>query len=74
MTPDQIEVIAQRFHAAECAGEWCDEPEASKERFREVARIAIANLNHQLAAIRSASTLSGLVNADRIQRSEQPTF
>jgi hypothetical protein len=69
MKPDQIEIVAQRFHAVECTGEWCDEPEASKERFREVARTAIANLEHQIATIRSASTLSGIVAADRTMRS-----
>jgi hypothetical protein len=57
MTHDPIELVAQTFYAAECMGEWHTEPEALRERFRDLARTAIATLNQQITATRSAKTL-----------------
>jgi hypothetical protein len=53
MARDQVEHVAQAFYAAECSGEWHNEPEATKERFRDCARTAIAILHRQMAQLRT---------------------
>jgi hypothetical protein len=57
MVQDPVELVAQAFHAAECSGEWHEEPDALKEPFRDLARAAIATLNQQMAEVRSATVL-----------------
>jgi hypothetical protein len=55
MARDQVELVAQAFYAAERSGEWQNEPEATKERFRDYARTAIATLHRQMAQLRTGS-------------------
>ena len=53
MTRNQVELVAQAFYAAEYSGEWQNEPEATRERFRDCARTAIATLDRQMAQLRT---------------------
>lgn len=54
MTHEQVEHVARAFYEAEYPGEWNEVPEAAQEHFRDLARTAIATLNCQIAAYRSA--------------------
>ena len=49
MTSEQVERVAQAFYEAEYLIEWLDAPSILQEQHRELARSAIAFLNHQIA-------------------------
>lgn len=49
MTSEQVERVAQAFYEAEYSSEWCDAPDLLREQHRELARSAIAILDHQPA-------------------------
>ncbi|WP_262028551.1 hypothetical protein [Microvirga sp. Mcv34] len=57
MTPNQIERVAQAFYATEHPGDWDDAPEALREEFRDLARIAIS-LAEQQTSHRGSSLIA----------------
>ena len=56
MTPDQVELVAQAFYAAEYPGNWNSAPEPVRADFRNLARMAIGLLGQQMAQCRSSAT------------------
>lgn len=55
MTREQVEHVARTFYEAEYRGHWHDAPGRLQECFRDRARTALATLNRQIAACRSAA-------------------
>jgi hypothetical protein len=58
MTPDQVELVAKAFYAAEYVGDWDDAPEISQEQFRDLARTAITLLHQQISGCRASLMLA----------------
>jgi hypothetical protein len=56
MKPDQVELVAQAFYAAEYSGDWDDAPEILQQQFRDLARTAITLLHQQISHCRSSLT------------------
>ncbi|QRM28063.1 hypothetical protein [Microvirga sp. VF16] len=54
MTPNQVELVAQAFYAAEHSGDWDDAPELLQEQFRDLARTAITLLQQQISHCRAS--------------------
>jgi hypothetical protein len=71
MTPDQVELVAQAFYAAEFSGDWEDAPEILQEQFRDLARTAITLLHQQISQCRSSPTFATLSEAGRAREAAQ---
>lgn len=69
MTHDPVELVAHAFYAAECSGAWSDQPNAVKERFRTLARSAIATLGLQMTEIRSTAMVPFVLQPKHKDRS-----
>ena len=69
MTPDQVELVAQAFYAAEYPGGWENAPEPLRAHFRNLARVAIALLGQQMAQCRSSPALAPMARS-RLERWE----
>lgn len=54
MSPDQVELVARAFYAAEYSDDWDDAPENVRERFREMACTAISLLHEQISHCRAS--------------------
>ncbi len=48
MTQEQVERVARAFYEVEFSTSWEDAGEAIQDRFRGLARTAIATLNYQI--------------------------
>ena len=61
MTPEQVEYVARAFYEAEHRGDWEGAPGGLQQRFRDLARLAIATLNRE---IRNQQTMTFVVRPD----------
>ena len=68
MTPDQVELVAQAFYAAEYPSGWENAPEPLRAHFRNLARMAISLLGQQMAQCRSSPTLAPMVRSQLDRR------
>ncbi len=48
MTPEQVGYVARAFYEAEHRGDWEGAPGDLQQRFRDLARLAIATLNREI--------------------------
>jgi len=67
MTPDQVELVAQAFYAAEYSSVWKDAPQPIKARFRNLARLAIALLGQQIAECRASPVSAPMCKFHRLE-------
>ena len=65
MTPNQVELVAQAFYAAEYSGGWDDAPDILQEQFRDMARTAITLLHQQFSQCWSSPALAKISEAGR---------
>jgi hypothetical protein len=63
MTPDQVELVAQAFFAAEYSDDWDDAPAIVQQQFRDLARTAITLLHQQISHCRSSLVLAKVSGA-----------
>lgn len=49
MTQEQVEHVARAFYEVEFLASWDEAGEAIQDRFKGLARTAIATLNHQIS-------------------------
>jgi hypothetical protein len=56
MTLEQVEHVARAFYEAEFLGLWDNAQGAIQEHFRDLARAAIATLDHEIAQFRRPAT------------------
>jgi hypothetical protein len=72
MTPNQVELVAQAFYAAEYSGDWDDAPEVLREQYRDLSRMAIALLHQQISHCRSSLMQAKMSEPVHEKESVQP--
>ena len=65
MTQEQVEHVARAFYEAEFLGPWDNAQGAIQEHFRDLARTAIATLNHEIAQFRRPATKPSFMSYPR---------
>ena len=65
MTQEQVEHVARAFYEAEFLGLWDNAQGAIQEHFRDLARTAIATLDHEIAQVRRPATKPSVMSYPR---------
>jgi hypothetical protein len=68
MTPNQVELVAQAFYAAEYSGSWNSASEPLRAHFRNLASMAIGLLGQQMARCRSSATPAPMISSQADRR------